>query len=215
MANQDTFQLLAITSLRSDSNLFVGADGRWLTDYVPASLRAYPFMLVKPDDSNDLVLCVDEESDLVLEAGQGEAFFDVEGTSSQALKDVMSLLSNIERSRIVTQVAVDALQSEGLIQAWPLNIQTGEQTLAVNGLYRIDEAGLNALPEDSFLRLRKVGALPVAYAQLLSMNQLAQLSTAAFLQNQLQDKLAAKAASQPVHDTEAFFKLSDSGTIKF
>src|SRR5437899_270151 len=47
------FQLMAITSLQPGTNFFVAPDGRWLGDYVPAVLRAYPFRLVKPQDRED------------------------------------------------------------------------------------------------------------------------------------------------------------------
>ena|GEM_PF-6732518 len=37
----------------------------------------------------------------------------------------------------------------------------------MEGLYRVDEAALNALPDETLLTLRKTGALPLAYAQAL------------------------------------------------
>lgn len=46
----------------------------------------------------------------------------------------------------------------------------GERKL--EGLFRVNEAALNALDNEAFLSVRKSGALPVAYAQLLSMQQL-------------------------------------------
>jgi len=59
----------------------------------------------------------------------------------------------------------------------PLNIhvQSGEATRDVVGLYRIDEEALLALPDDAFLELRRASALPLAYAQLISMAQIAVL----------------------------------------
>lgn len=182
------FQLVAVTALQQGANLFVAPDGRWLGAYVPAALRGYPFRLVKPQDRADSVLCIDQASGLVVEAGQGETFFDEDGQPSKAVKDVLELLLQVERSRMATQWAVDALAAAGLIHPWPLSIKQGEQNMPVTGLHRIDEAALNALETEAFLTLRRSGALPVAYAQLLSMKQLAVLQQLAQIQAKLQAK---------------------------
>jgi len=185
------FQLVAVTALQPGANLFVAPDGRWLGAYVPAALRGYPFRLVKAQDRADSVLCIDEASGLVVEAGQGETFFDEDGQPSKALKGVLELLSQVERSRMATRTAVDALAAAKLVQPWPLSIKQGEQNVSVTGLYRIDEPALNALSNKTFTPLRRSGALPVAYAQLLSMNQLSVLQRL----SQIQAKLKAPTPS--------------------
>ena len=207
------FQLVAVTALQQGANLFVAPDGCWLGAYVPATLRGYPFRLVKPQDRADSVLCIDEASGLVVEAGQGETFLDEDGQPSKAVKDVLELLSQVERSRMVTQAAVDALVAAGLIQPWPLSIQQGEQNVSVTGLYRIDEAGLNALETEAFLTLRRSGALPVAYAQLMSMNQLTVLQQLVQVQAKLQAQ--ASTAVQTLAGLEGFGLSQDDGTLKF
>ena len=207
------FQLMAVTALQPGANLFVAPDGRWLGAYVPAALRGYPFRLVKPQDRAEGVLCIDEASGLVVEAGQGEAFLDEDGRPSKAVKDVLELLSQVERSRMATQTAVDALAAASLVQPWPLGIKQGEQNVPVTGLYRIDEAALNALENEAFLTLRRSGALPVAYAQLLSMNQLAVLQQL----TQIQAKLNAPAPSvaQNFAGLRGIGLSQDDGTLKF
>lgn len=211
---EGSFQLVAIAAWQPGTSLMVAPDGRWLGEYVPVTLRAYPFRLVKPQDREDSVLCFDESSGLLAEAGQGEAFFDEAGALSQAVKDVLGFLSQIERSRMTTQAAVDALQAAGLIQPWALNLQQGEKTVPVEGLFRIDEAALSALPDDAFLSVRKAGALALAYGQLFSMNQLAMLSKAAEVQARIREQLRAKAASQ-VGVADLGFRMSEGGTFKF
>ena len=126
---------------------------------------------------------------------------------------MLELLSQVERSRMATQAAVDALAAAGLIQPWPLNIQQGEQNVPVTGLYRIDEAALNALENEAFLTLRRSGALLVAYAQLLSMNQLAVLQRLI----QIQAKLKAPAPSvvQNFAGLRGIALSQDDGTLKF
>jgi hypothetical protein len=57
-----------------------------------------------------------------------------------------------------------------------LTIRDGDQEKPVTGLFRIDEARLNALDDEGFLKLRKAGGLSIAYAQLLSMNNIQMLA---------------------------------------
>lgn len=209
------FQLVAITALQPGTNLFVAPDGRWIGDYVPAALRSYPFRMVKPAGREDSILCFDVSSGDLVNAGQGEAFFDPAGEPSQALKAVLDFLSQVEHSRVATQAAVDALQAAGLIQPWPLTLQQGEQTLPVNGLHRVDEDALIALPDETFLCLRQAGSLPVAYAQLLSMNQLVMLQKAAGAQARLKAQFQAQAGSQIPNLAGLKFGISNDEILKF
>jgi hypothetical protein len=211
-ANDGSFQLVAITSLQPGTNLFVAPKGDWIGQYIPAVLRCYPFLLRKAPDKDESIFCIDENSGLAVEPGKGEAFFDEAGRPAQALNDMLAFVSQVETSRVVTQAAVDALQAADLIQNWPLQMQNGGRTIAVEGLYRINEAMLNAVPSHVLLSLRAAGCLPLAYAQLLSMNQLAMLQTA----SDLQERLRGNIAQQPQKlDGLAGFALSDSGTLKF
>lgn len=209
----NAFELVAICSLQPDSNLYVAPDGRWLGSYIPALLRGYPFRLVKLQDREDSILCIDEESGVVVEAGQGESFFDASGAPTPAVKDILNLLMQVERSRVATQVAVDALRDMGLIQPWPINLQHGDQVVAVEGLFRIDEAAMNALPDEGFLKLRSTGAFAVAYAQLLSMTQLSALQKLDQIQTELKSQAAAQTKALSV--LEGFNLFQDDGTITF
>jgi len=85
----------------------------------------------------------------------------------------------------------------------------------VQGLYRIDEEALNVLPDEAFLPLRKTSALPLAYAQLFSINQLAMLPKAAEVQARIKGQLQAKAASQTPLLSDFDFLLSEEATFKF
>jgi hypothetical protein len=207
-----SFELVAITSLQPGTNLFVAPNGDWIGRYIPAALRAYPFRVVKTQDKDESILCINESSGLVVEAGMGEAFFDEAGRPAQSLNDMLDFISHIEKDRVVTQAAVDALQAAGLIQKWPLQMQTGDKTVTVEGLYRIDEAKLNAISGDVFLSLRSVGCLPLAYAQLLSMNQLAMLQMAA----DMRERLRTNITQQPQNlDGLAAYEFSSGETLKF
>lgn len=210
---ENTFQLIVITSWQPGTNFFVSYDGFWLGEYLPTILCGYPFRLIKPQDRDESILCIDKGSGLVVEEGQGEPFYDSTGTPSQPMKDMLGFLSQIENSRVITQVAVDALQKAGLIQPWPISVQNGDKSFVGEGFFRVDEIALNALSAEDFLTLRKTGAHAVAYAQLFSMNQLGVLKKI----NQMQTQLQVQALGRVQGEVEpGAFRLSlDDDTLKF
>jgi hypothetical protein len=165
---KDDFMLAAVLSLIPGINLFVSPDGQWLGKYVPTEFRGYPFRLARGGPENELMLCVDEDSGLVhADRTAGTPFFDPDGELSVPVKEVLAFLSHQERSRTVTHARVADLAAAGLIQEWPLTVRINDREKKVLGLHRIDEAKLNALEAEPFLSVRQ--ALPIAYAQMLSM----------------------------------------------
>jgi hypothetical protein len=202
------FVLVGILSLTPGRNLFVAPDGRWLGGYVPAAIRSHPFRLLRGEGTEDLVLCVDEQSDLVGEGGaNGLPFFDGQGNLTPATKDVLDFLGQLERNRAATEVAVSALAAAGLICPWPIKLSAGE---VVGGLHRTDERAMNAVQDDAFLRLRRSSALSIAYAQLLSMGQIQVLERLAEVQKQL-----AQSATTLPESLDKIFQIRGDELICF
>ena len=107
---------------------------------------------------------------------------------------------------------MNALADAGLITPWEINLKQGEEVVPVEGLFSVDEAALNKLDDDDFLAIRKGGGLALAYAQLLSMNQLVVLERLGVLQGQIVAKQAAKSKASNL----AGFSLSeDEGSLIF
>lgn len=80
----------------------------------------------------------------------------------------------------------------GVIRPWQIRLKAEESERTIAGLHRIDEAALNALADDAFLKLRRIsGALPIAYAQMLSTSQLGIFEQLARLQTQFRPSPAA------------------------
>jgi hypothetical protein len=190
---KDHFILAAVLSLIPGINLFVSPDGQWLGKYVPSEFRGYPFRLARGGPEKELMLCVDEDSGLVhADRTSGDPFFDHDGELSKPVNEVLTFLTHQERSRTVTRERVADLAAAGLIQEWPLTVRINDREKKVLGLHRIDEAKLNALETGPFLDVRR--ALPIAYAQMLSMGhvmeleKMAQQYQMAPQQQQMEDK---------------------------
>ena len=202
--------LVGITSPEPGQNYFVDSTGKWLGAYLPIALRSYPFRMVKPEDQDNPILCVLEDSALVVETGQGEAFFTADGSPSDAIQAMLKLLSDSANSSQRTRAAVLALSAAGLMQPWPLKLQRGDTALEVNGLFRINEAALNQLDATTLQALRDQGALNIAYAQMFSMGQMQVLSRLGARHTQWVSKVAA-----PLPAELALDFLNQGGTISF
>jgi hypothetical protein len=206
------YHLVAILSLAPGRNMFVGPDGRWLGAYVPAWFRAYPFRLLAQQGTDQSVLCVDEASGLVTDASHSaEKFFDEAGAISPSLKPVVELLTQVERSRKATDLAVSALAQAGVIRPWPIKFKSEQGEQAINGLHHVDEAALAALPDEVFLKLRTASALPIAYAQMLSAGQLGIFEHLARVPAQ---RTPPPAAALP-ETIDSLFELPNDETIRF
>ena len=201
---------VAICSLVPGQNFYIAPEGRWLGGYVPAILRAYPFALVA-GDGDQRVVCIDEESGLLLEAPDAEGadpFFDDQNQPAGKFAQVVDFLTHLERDRQATAALCALLDGHGLFADWPLKVDAGQGAQDVTGILRIDEAKLNQLSDAAFLELRKAGALPFIYTHLLSTQRLPVLSRLAQLQAQLQQR-------QPTLDDAFEMPLDDDFEFNF
>lgn len=174
--------LVALLGLVPGENLFVAPDGRWLGSYVPAVLRAYPFRLGQTGEADQFALVVDEASGLIGDKAVGEAgtpFFDDEGNPAEGTRKVLDFLVKVHRSQQAANRAVAALADKELIEPWPLKAEKDGEVKNVAGVGRIAEAKLADLTGDDLVELRDNGALALAYMQLASMANLAQIGALA------------------------------------
>lgn len=199
----------AVLGLLPQKNLFVLPDGRWLpASYVPAQLRAYPFLLLKAE-SGDRVLCINEDSGLVTESPSDEAFFAEEGSPSTATQEVLKFLEQVAIGQENALNACDVLKKHQLIQPWPITIKLEEgKDHSVQGLYRIDKTAFDQLNAEALYELKQSGALSVAYCQILSMQHLSKLGELV----QLHAQVNKPAPTSAELDLEF---LNQSDTIRF
>jgi hypothetical protein len=177
---------MAMMSPVPGHNLFVGPDGQWLGGYMPSPLRSYPFRLVQPEGSQQMALCVDADSGLIVDADEkGEAFFTADGKPSQSIATLLEFLRQIETNRMATNAAMASLAEAGVLEAWPLQVEAEGKKTAIKGIYRINEKALDTLDDAALLKLRKTAGLRLAYAQLMSMQQLARFDQLMRLRQQL------------------------------
>jgi hypothetical protein len=168
-----------LVGLRQDENLFVDAAGNWRSGaYLPAYLRRYPFLMAQSPDGQRLILCVDEASDLL--ARDAPMRFFVDGKRSPYLDRMLQMGADIHRDQLRTGQIVMLLDRLGLLidRRVEAALPSGEK-IGFQGFGLVDEAKLNALPDDQFLELRRSGGLGLVYLHLVSFANLRTLATIA------------------------------------
>lgn len=194
---------VSLQSIEPNSNLLVDSNGQWIGKYIPAAYRGYPFMLANTQDKK-LILCFDEESDQLTEAGD-ELFFDESGEPTEAVKGIFNFLTQVHHDRQRTQSICALLHEKNLIQPWAIKLKAEQDEFPLEGLFRIDEQALNSLDKDDFEEVRQAGALPLIYCQLLSMQHLQALGQLA-VQKQKQKPLQ-------VPDVDKLFGEGNDGQL--
>jgi hypothetical protein len=206
--------LVAVQGLSDGKNLFVAPDGRWLGRYIPSVYRGYPFVLVNAQDDKQ-VLCFDETSGL-LSHTEGESFFDAE-VPTKAVNDTLNFLTQVAVNRKATQRICDMLEQYQLIHPWPIELKQESldgqnKSQKIEGLFRIDETAFNKLDAQALHNVQQVGALPVIFCQLLSMQHLPAIAELAKLRHQAEQQAALPKTETGEIDMSF---LADDTTISF
>lgn len=189
------FQLIALLGMHEGENVFVDANGRWHSAYVPNHFRQYPFRLVRvqADDKQLTMLGFDLGSGLYREAPAAEReeqrFFDDEGQLHPWTQQLSHFLVESAKSVRITQQAVDALAAAKVLVPMALpKSESEDERPTLSGLYGISADALKALPGNVLEILRDVQALDLAYAQMFSMLRLKDLGHLAKLRAQQKAK---------------------------
>ncbi len=163
-------RLLAVTGLEQGRNLFVGAQGQWLVDYMPAVLRTWPFRLLNQQDGEGArPVAVQREA---LNLSEGDALFDEKGQEMPWLQAVMQELVALDAAEATTSTMVNALHAAGVLTERALQavLPNGRQ-MELTGFLSVDENKLNALEDKVVADLHRQGALAMAYLHLLSLRK--------------------------------------------
>src|SRR5690606_583029 len=146
------FQLVTVSGLQQGHNLFVNSSGSWLSDFVPAEYRLFPFFLSESSEGKS-VLCFNADSGLLSSGSNGLPFF-VDGSPSDLVKNILRALTEIKIKRQRTQAIVQKLLDTRVLEEWPLTIKNRNESQLIKGLYRINEAALASIDGETLISLR-------------------------------------------------------------
>ena len=161
----------ALMGLEAGQNAYVGADGRWAASYVPLAIRQYPFGLRRqnaPEGEPDRFAVMFDPKSPHLSTTHGHPLFEPDGRLSEHMQQRVKLLERLQQRAPATRRSVQALRAAGVLVDRAVAIRVRGEMHQISGMQVIDEGGLNELDDTAFNALRKEGALPLAYAHLLS-----------------------------------------------
>ncbi len=173
-SDSDTPVPLALMGLNEGVNVFFDDEGELREEaYVPAYIRRYPFLLAKlTPETQELSLCFDPSSGLIVEEGEGNALFEGDQPSEHT-KGVLGFCEQFEQSGMRTQQFVDELIKHDLLMEGQVAIQRGDDTenpYVYRGFKMVNQEKLQELRGDQLRTWNQNGILPLIYAHLFSLD---------------------------------------------
>ena len=167
---KDEFRPVVLMGLNQGENLFVSADGKWNASYVPAIIRRYPFALAPKPESDEYLVCLDEDSQLLSES-EGNALFDDKGEPTQVIENVKRYLTELQQMDILTNQFCKFLAENNMFTPLNIKVRDDGEMKSIGGCYVINEQRLTSLSDERFLEIRHKNYLPAVYAHLVSLAQ--------------------------------------------
>lgn len=175
-AKDEEFVCIILMGDKEPKNHYI-LEGKPRGNFVPASFSHYPLgMTTNPDNPEQVGILIDEASEFVSET-EGEAIFKEDGTESDYTKGRVQAMINYFNSMQAMKEFVGALVKNELLIPQGVKYGKGEQENEISGFFVVDEKKLSALPSDVYEDFRKKGYIPLIYAHLVSLNNIAKLAT--------------------------------------
>ena len=164
--------LVALVSLGGES-LAINHEGKWITNYIPAFIRKYPFSIAgTKENPQQKVILIDEESDLVSTIDGNELFLE-EGEQSKTLKNAINFLTNYENNMTITQNVAKVIYDSGILEEREIAVGEGdEKQILVNGFRVVDRDKLNSLSDDILADWVRKGIISLIDAHIKSLEHI-------------------------------------------
>lgn len=164
-------EALALLSLRGEENPFVGEEGQWLADYLPAHLRRYPFILGETGNPDRFVLMIDRDAPHFSRPDGEPLFVDGEGEPSSIVKRAKEFLTKFQRELIQSRDFLKPLaDADVLVERQFVVNRNGQKQVAVRGFRVVDQEKLKALDDATLASWVRSGLMGVVMSHLRSLS---------------------------------------------
>ena len=164
--------LVALTSLGKE-NLAINEEGKYITRYVPAFLRKYPFALAPTkDDPEKKVILIDEEASVVSKT-KGKQLFTKDGEESEVLKNAVKFLTDYEEQLAKTKAIAKAIKDAGILEEREISIGEGEdKKVLVKGFFVVSREKLNKLDDKTLASWVRNGLITFIDSHIKSLSKI-------------------------------------------
>jgi hypothetical protein len=161
---------VAVLGARRSENLYLGPDERWLTRYVPAFVRRYPFIFADSDEGKTLTLCIDEAFPGVNFEGRGQGLFSPDGQPAAYVQDVLQFALEYRAQLLRTQAFGRRLDALGLLEPMQAAFEVaGAGPLRLGGFLAIGRERLKGVAGARLAEMLKSDELELIYLHLQSL----------------------------------------------
>lgn len=166
---------LALMGIREGQNLLLNEQGRFITRYIPAFIRRYPFVLGGEKGADAMALCIDVDSKSIVKDGsKGRRLFLENGEQSQDLSEIVEFLKDYHLRAEMTKLFCQRLHELGLLEPMQANIKLKgleETNFNLTGFFVVNREKLKTLSDADALDFFKKDGLELIYAHMQSLSR--------------------------------------------
>ncbi len=162
---------VALLGLREGQNLFVRPDSKWLHDaYVPAYVRAFPFISVEDAANRTQVTGVEPDAPQ-LRADAGVKLFE-DGRPSAALNEASAFAKALRESMVAAGNFARTLDAAGILEEEEATVNfTAGGSARIRGFKIAKAERLAEVDDATYLDWRRMGWVTAIYAHLFSIGR--------------------------------------------
>jgi len=168
---------VALVGLPDQKNVFLDANQNWVTSYVPAFVRRYPFIFAE-SGPDQLTLCLDMDYSGLNEE-EGESLFETVGGSlepTQFVNTALQMVSEYQRQHILTTQFAKKLDALGVfVESTAKANLPGGEVFELSGFLVVDLDKLRQISDETIKELFLTGELELIYAHLHSLGNILEL----------------------------------------
>lgn len=164
---------VALLGLKPKQNLFVGQEGRWQGQYVPAYVRRYPFILATDNNETNFTVCIDEGFSGFNTAKEGERLMNDDGSEGELLKRSLDFLKDYQTQVKLTEGFCKRVVELNLLEPMTANVElkSGER-FSLSGFMVVKRDAVRSLSSEVVFELVNSGYFELICAHWLSMGNM-------------------------------------------
>lgn len=181
--DEENPSVVAITSMGGE-NLAISSDGKWLSEYIPAMYRKYPFTYASNKENPDQRAVAIDMDAPNLSTQNGTALFDEQSNQTEYLKNIIHFLNSCEQESLKAKAIAKIIMDSGILEDRELSVGEGEEKqILLKGFKVVDEEKLHALDDETLASWVRNGVMAFVYIHLKSLNNLQNMMNLLYQRN--------------------------------